>query len=365
MLRWIFSLVAALTAFSVGNAQQVYVERLSIDQLEVLSPAARISGTRGEMRITDNSCRVSSGDQLRRRIVDVVVQEWGFFGFTVVDQTSTDDSAQSGRRTRGRGSRLSPQTLARVADSIAGYWSITSDGAWILDRQNAVWRGPRGIGADWRDPWSAAFVSWVMCESGLGEVSQFRRAVAHHKYIDQAIEARGKELSQSAFVAYDVGELAIEPGDLLCSARRSAYRSIEERRNDLGNGIRSHCDIVMKVDAANDRILAIGGNVRDSVSLKLLPAVFSREQGSAAPSVRSVGQDRRTVFAHLKLRAGSVETDALENSPTIRALSEQGDALAWLRRRLQGDTVTSCCQVQTISRSSGASQSPDRSSRPL
>ena len=108
-----------------------------------------------------------------------------------------------------------------MADSIAGYWSTTSDGSWIIDRQNAVWSGPRGIGADWRDPWSAAFVSWVMCESGLGDANRFQRAIAHHRYIDQAIEARGDKPSQAAFVAYDVGEFSIEPGDLLCLARRS------------------------------------------------------------------------------------------------------------------------------------------------
>ncbi len=132
-----------------------------------------------------------------------------------------------------------------------------------------------------------------------------------------------------ALVAYDVGEFSIEPGDLLCSARRSAYRSIEERRKDLGNGVRTHCDIVMKVDAANDRILAIGGNVSDAVSLKFLPAVFSQGP-NGEPSVRSVGQNGRTVFAHLKLRADPVGMDALEHTPTMRALRERGHSLDWL-----------------------------------
>ena len=168
------------------------------------------------------------------------------------------DGRQSGRVEHGVEELVAQRVHGlALADSIAGYWSTTSDGSWIIDRQNAVWSGPRGIGADWRDPWSAAFVSWVMCESGLGDANRFQRAIAHHRYIDQAIEARGDKPSQAAFVAYDVGEFSIEPGDLLCSARRSAYRSIEERRKDLGNGVRTHCDIVMKVDAANDRILAI------------------------------------------------------------------------------------------------------------
>ncbi len=221
-----------------------------------------------------------------------------------------------------------------MAHSIAGYWSITPQGGWMLRRQNAVWKGHDGVAARWRDPWSAAFVSWVMCEGGLGGENQFRRAIAHYEYIDQAIEARGQDASPAAFIAFDVGERPVEPGDLLCSARRSAYRSIAERRRHLGTGVRSHCDIVVQVDQTNQRILGIGGNVRGAVSLKLLPAVFQESQGSHL-AAKSVGWVGRAVFAHLKLRADSIEADALDNSPTMRALRERDDASGWLRQRLE------------------------------
>ena len=71
------------------------------------------------------------------------------------------------------------------------------------------------------------------------------------------------------------------------------------------------------MEAPHDQILAIGGNVRDAVSLKVLPAVFQR--GSA----RSIGRGGRRVFAHLKLRADPIEDDAFERSPTVKALLEQ------------------------------------------
>jgi len=355
MRNLIVSLVAALAAAPAAHAQQVRIDRLSAEQLEVLPPSGRVEGPPGEMRITQSACRASPGEEMRRRIVHIAVQEWGFFGFPVVDQTDFADSRSRPRRSRRRTSWLSPELSARVADSIAGYWSITSQGDWIISRQNAVWKGHNGVAARWRDPWSAAFVSWVMCEGGLGDENQFRRAIAHHEYIDQAIEARDNNASEAAFVAFDVGEMPVEPGDLLCSARRSAYRSISERRRALGTGMRSHCDIVIKVDEANERILGIGGNVRGAVSLKLLPAVFDRNQGDQ-PAVQSVGRGRRAVFAHLKLRADSIEADALENSPTIRALSEQDDALGWLRQQLKD---TRSIGVETISMSSvPASTSP-------
>src|SRR5690606_6801733 len=171
-----------------------------------------------------------------------------FFGFNVVDETAfVDDDGNRDRRRRGSWrsfSWLDAEESARVAASIAGYWSATQDGGWILSRQNDVWSGAAGIGARWQDPWSAAFISWVMCESGLGSEDRFRRHIAHHVYIDQAIEARDNPDSAAAFVAHDVGDLPLEPGDMVCRARRGAYRSIAERQRDLGAGMRSHCDIV-------------------------------------------------------------------------------------------------------------------------
>jgi len=92
----------------------------------------------------------------------------------------------------------------------------------------------------------------------------------------------------------------------------------------------------VKVEAEQDRILAIGGNVSGAVSLKLLPASFEQRDGMFF--AHSIGRGGRTVFAHLKLLAPSVEADVLESTPTLRALSEQVDLLATLERRLAGET---------------------------
>ena len=310
-------LITTIAIMSMAYGQP-YLDRLPSEQLNATAPSTRVEGVPGALHAIDSSCRRLSTSGARRRIVNIAIQEWGFFGFNVLDQTSEHESSLRGFQ-NNQGSRLSPSESARLADSIAGYWSITPDGDWILRRQNIVWNGPNGIAARWRDPWSAAFVSWVMCEGGFGDLNQFHRAIAHHVYIDQAIGARVTD-SDSVYVAHDVGELPIEPGDLLCSARRAAYRSIADRAEHIGDGIRSHCDIVIKIDKSNERVLVIGGNVRGSVRLKLLAATFNQEQQSGV-QVRSVGLGSRTIFAHLKLRAEPIAEDALEGSPTIRALS--------------------------------------------
>ena len=306
------ALAVAATATTVVVAQQPAFERLTAEQLDVVPPSARVTGTLGSLKVEETSCRGLPTAQLRRRIVDVAAQEWGFFGFTVIDQTRPE--APRVRRSRRRWSLLSPADTVRVADSIAGYWTVTPEGSWIIENQNRRWN-TSGTDTRWRTPWSAAFVSWVMCESGLEDSSEFRRAVAHHTYIDQAIRARDGAAPTAAFTAHDIGEAVITPGDLLCSGRRPAYRSLAERRQQMGKGARTHCDVVVKLDAARDRILAIGGNVRGTVGLKLLPAISEPEVG-----LRPAGGSRRPLFVHLKLRAAPIESDALDGSPTMHAL---------------------------------------------
>ena len=312
--------VAILASTPDWLAQRKPFDRLPTEQFDAVPPSALVSGPPGQMSVRSSSCRNLPTGEIRRRIVDVAVQEWGFFGFSIVDETiqreerslirneANDSGAQAWSRRRWW--RVDPVEGARVASTIGGYWAATPDGSWMVDRQNSRWKGPDGLASRWRDPWSAAFVSWVMCEGGLGSSNQFRRSIAHHVYVDQAIRARDAGSSQAGFRAYDVGETVVGPGDLLCSSRRGSYGTIAQRRRHLGVGARMHCDIVVKLEADRKRILAIGGNVRGTVSLKLLPAAL--QGGILAPT--------REIFAHLKLRADPIEDDALDRSPTAQAL---------------------------------------------
>jgi hypothetical protein len=293
------------------------------------SPDSRVTGAPGEMRIAAANCPARNHAELRRRIVDIAVQEWAFFGFSVVDQTGPPPPPRP--RSFYRRPWMDPAESQRVAASIAGYWSVTPDGGWILERQNDYWNGPLGVGERWRDPWSAAFISWTMCEAGVGDLSEFRRSINHRTYIDQAIRARDTDSRSTAYVAYDIGEREIAPGDLLCSAGRHGYRTLQDRRNHLGEGARTHCDIVVHVDSEQDRILAIGGNVRGRVSLKLLYAL----QDTTDPDLHSVvGRGRRTVFAHLRLTAETRDDIGLLSSPSVGEIAGDRDRRVALERLL-------------------------------
>lgn len=328
--------LVALAAVSTNTyAQRASIHRLPLERLDVMPPSARVQGEPGALTIQQRPCVAVPGPDVRRRIVDVAVQEWAFFGFSVVDETDPESWVRRRRPTLNGASngasvdarrRLAlerAEEAARVAASIAGYWAVTTEGPWIVGRQNDAWNASGGTTTRWVEPWSAAFISWVMCEAGLGEASRFQRAVAHHVYIDQAIRARDGRAPEAAFTAYDVGEAAIVPGDLLCAARRPGYRTLDERRSQMGSGARSHCDVVVKVDEERALLLAIGGNVRGTVGLKLLPAE-RRDGEPLRPMDRSGVPGARSTFAHLKLRADPIEASAFDSSPTIAALNCAG-----------------------------------------
>ena len=326
----VFFFVLSATAY----AQPIPLARLTPDLLDVMPPTARVLGEPGSMTLRQRACRSAPPSSVRRRIVDVATQEWGFFGFPIRDEAavSTVEWARTiesdGDRAffwRGFFPRLSDEEALRVATSVAGYWAVTPEATMMVGRQNAALSDPDGPRRS--DPWSAAFISWVMCEAGLGDPGRFQRAIAHHVYIDQAIRARQGGAPQAAFVAHDAGEASIVPGDLLCSARRPVYRTLAERRRQLGVGARTHCDIVVKIDEPGTRIYAIGGNVGRAVSLKVLRAARG---GNGHLQVTALDEGR-PVFAHLKLRSAAIEGHAFDNSPTVKALACAGPTAASLR----------------------------------
>lgn len=329
-MRAALGTILALTLAAPVQAQQARLPRQSLD---VIPPSERVAGSRGDMRVLQSGCRVGPTDWARRRIVDVAVQEWAFFGFQTVDARAVETGhlpegvvpeALNPRRSAPRQARHMLrfgdwEDDDRVVASIGGYWSATPDGPDVIGDQNRQWRRTeRPI--DWVQPWSAAFISWVMCEGGLGDMSQFARDISHRVYIDQAIRARDGEAPDAAFVAHDAGEAEIQPGDLLCNARGSAsYRTLADRRRDTGEYAPLHCDIVVRVDEAAGLFHMIGGNVMNSVTLTILPGIHDGVH--LRPLADEDLDGARTMFAHLKLRAPAIGPDALDSSPTIRAMN--------------------------------------------
>jgi hypothetical protein len=86
----------------------------------------------------------------------------------------------------------------------------------------------------------------------------------------------------------------------------------------MGEGARTHCDIVVKVDEPAARLFAIGGNVRGTVGLKAMPV--ARARGVLRVVAPPPDRGGRPIFAHLKLAETYAAADPFDASPAVRAL---------------------------------------------
>lgn len=132
--------------------------------------------------------------------------------------------------------------------------------------------------------WSAAFVSYVVKQSGVA-ANAFQFANAHRVYIYDAFAASAAEATkQSGDRIYRACPIATRPraGDLICAQREPELadlsdEAVRERiRGELGGSAdarsvrRTHCEVVASVDAAARKVYTIGGNVNQAVSARRL-----------------------------------------------------------------------------------------------
>jgi len=133
------------------------------------------------------------------------------------------------------------------SERVAAYWRV-------LDPDSKL------TGYDCTEPWSAAFVSWVMIRAGV-DPKQFTRSAAHRDYL-RTIVAHADD-PDFKFRPRAPADYAPKPGDIICRGRGSS-RDITDF-HALPPDAELHCDIV--VSNTGSKLESIGGNVRQSVSL--------------------------------------------------------------------------------------------------
>lgn len=135
--------------------------------------------------------------------------------------------------------------------------------------------------------WSAAFVGSVMRDAGL-QPEIFAYGAAHVSYIGAAVTQAMRDVTggegKHLFRACDPTLTPPRPGDMICYHRHvdgtqnpyrqegpSLFRSIFR---DFADGapkiMRTHCDIVVRTEAAKRNVTVIGGNVANSVTERVL-----------------------------------------------------------------------------------------------
>ena len=133
------------------------------------------------------------------------------------------------------------------SELVAKYWQI-------LDPDTPL------TGQDCDEPWSAAFISWVMIRGGVDPM-QFERSAAHRDYVRKII-AREND-PDFRLKPRDPADYAPRPGDIICRGR-GPHRDIADYRSMPADAA-LHCDIVTA--NSGGKLESIGGNVRQSVSM--------------------------------------------------------------------------------------------------
>ncbi len=115
-------------------------------------------------------------------------------------------------------------------------------------------------------PWSAAFVSWVMVQAGL---PGFDPSASHFGYVGDAF--RG---GTSPYRFADPDQVPATVGDLLCYVRSNAtllgFNGLSAFLARGGPGaLNMHCDIVVSVQSG--MLSLVGGNVLQGVTMRLVP----------------------------------------------------------------------------------------------
>jgi hypothetical protein len=133
--------------------------------------------------------------------------------------------------------------------------------------------------------WSAAFISYVIRQSGVSDKA-FQFANAHRAYIYDAFMVTAAESKNSEvegiYRACPLSTTRPRVGDLICQQREPALadasdEAVRERiRAELDSNAgmrtvrRTHCEVVAHVDAQARKLYAIGGNVDQAVTARKL-----------------------------------------------------------------------------------------------
>jgi hypothetical protein len=240
----------------------------------------------------------------RRSVVAIALREWRLFGLRVQDSEPAGAPLSSAPNAGASSPDASPTILGgagageplrnavyptrsaqdviagdfvgsadgeRKAERLPGLWQRVGEYWWIgLDAGSpeSGWTGKHDANGrvfppsdDAAHAWSAAFISYVMRIAGAG--ARFPYAPDHADYIN----ASCRRDADWVVAAEPPESYAPVPGDLICRGRGWA---VSLRFADLpARHFPAHCDIV--VGTAPNRLLVIGGNVDDAVTLRAVP----------------------------------------------------------------------------------------------
>jgi hypothetical protein len=132
------------------------------------------------------------------------------------------------------------------------------------------------------EPWSAAFISFVMKSAPIAKTFEF--SGRHTDYLSACKKARLANDASCSFWSVRLAERKLQVGDLVGAFRTSQGCGSKVRTYDsLPGDFCSHCDIVVAI--RGDKAIVMGGNVNNTVGVKQVPLTA---QGHAAEGSKRI-----------------------------------------------------------------------------
>jgi len=136
-------------------------------------------------------------------------------------------------------------------------------------------------GTDDEYPWAGAAISFMV--RGAGEAyAGFRFSESSSRCVHHAIVARQQEDPSAPFWGLRLDEGRPEIGDIVARSNPGTAPAVDFDFASTHELFRSHADIVVQIDFPNNRLLAIGGNIGNSVGITrydLAPGGFVADTG--------------------------------------------------------------------------------------
>jgi hypothetical protein len=247
---------------------------------------------------------IATTSGVKNRMIASAYEEWKFFGQQVAEYgigatsgrivapgwLEDGERAQAGYIGSDWEDKVEAKICAARRELVNTGKLVDSEGERRIQRINAYWRvvadqmrldgnsGEANVyekfnGCSVGVPWSAAFISYIMAKAGLttGEPMRFMPAPGHSDYLS-FIASRQSVADEPAFALRDVVSESPRVGGLVCAMRYDKHQPSEFKFGKLAGA--SHCDLV--IEASVNRVLAIGGNVLQSVSCSVIPLAGSR-----------------------------------------------------------------------------------------
>jgi hypothetical protein len=135
-------------------------------------------------------------------------------------------------------------------------------------------------GRDKDEPWSAAFISFIVRQAGY---VGFKFSAGHATYINDAKQKRDANDASAPFWLFRLNEHKPQLGDLICKRRQPGVTF-----DNLPEHFKGHCDVV--VELRDNEVRGMGGNVSQSVSISSFATDgngFVKQQGELIAIMRN------------------------------------------------------------------------------